>query len=69
MLFITTLKLEKLNEQNIKVLNYYLLTQTGINDPLHIQKLENIYEQIINEEEISIPKKQTTFNRILRRGI
>lgn len=69
MLFITTLKLEKLNQENIKVLNYYLLTPKGINDPLHIQKLENIYEQIINEEEISIPKRQTRFNRILRRGI
>ena len=69
MYFITSLKLEKLNDQNIKVLYYYLLNPKGINDPQHISKLENIYEQIINEEELSIPRKQTTLNRILRRGI
>lgn len=69
MYFITTLDLDKLNEQNIKVLNYYLFTQKGLNDPQHITKLENIYEQILKEEKIIIPKKQQTFNKLLRRGI
>ena len=69
MYFITTLDLSKLNEQNIKVLNRYLFNSKGINDPHHIEKLENIYEQILNEEEIVIPKRQIQFNRILKRGI
>lgn len=69
MYFITTLDLSKLNEQNLNVLYYYLLNPKGINDKEHISKLESIYEQILNEEEIEKPKRQIQFNKILKRGI
>ena len=69
MYFITTLDLSKLNEQNLNVLYYYLLNPKGINDRDHISKLEDIYEQILNEEEIEHPKKQIQFNKILKRGV
>ncbi len=64
MYFITTLDLEKLSDNNYKALQYYLFDKKGINDINHIAKLESIYEQILNEEEVVL--KENVFKRILR---
>lgn len=64
MYFITTLDLDRLSENNYKALMYYLFDKRGINDLEHISKLEKIYEQILNEEEIVI--KENIFQRIFR---
>ena len=64
MYFITTLNLERLSENNFKALEYYLFDKKGINDIEHISKLERIYEQILNNEEVTI--KENVFQRILK---
>lgn len=67
MLFVSSLNLDNIPENNLDALYYYLFNSKGINNPNHIEILEDIYKGIELENVFPQEEKQTLLSRIFRK--